>query len=64
MKALKVDMRNASTSDAVRLLGIYAYYVEKTAISFECTVLTLGDFSNRIENTRKRYPKALCQVVS
>ena len=37
-------IRSATTSDAEALLEIYRPYVEKTAISFELVVPTLGEF--------------------
>lgn len=49
-------IRDARLADAGRLLEIYAYYVEHTAISFEYTVPTLPEFEARMENTMKRYP--------
>lgn len=52
----KVTIRSADLRDAERLLEIYAYYVENTAITFEYKVPTLTEFQNRIKNTLKRYP--------
>ena len=49
-------IRNATKKDAKRLLEIYAYYVENTAISFEYDVPLLDEFRNRIEHTLKKYP--------
>ncbi len=49
-------IRSATTEDAARLLEIYAYYVENTAISFECEVPSLEEFKNRIAATLKKYP--------
>lgn len=55
-----VRVRDAEPADAVRMLEIYAWYVEHTAISFEYEVPTLAAFQNRIRHTKKRYP---CLVV-
>ena len=52
----RMRIRSANTGDAVRILDIYAYYVESTAISFECDVPTLSEFSSRIEATLQNYP--------
>lgn len=41
---------------AKRLLDIYSYYVENTAISFECTVPSLDEFRARIAKTLTKYP--------
>ena len=49
-------IRNAGTEDARRLLEIYGYYVENTAISFEYDIPSLEEFKNRIETTLKSYP--------
>ena len=49
-------IRSATTEDAARLLEIYAYYVENTAISFECEVPSLEEFKNRIAATLEKYP--------
>ena len=49
-------IRSATPEDAARLLEIYSYYVEKTAISFEYAVPSLAEFTNRIANTLKKYP--------
>ena len=49
-------IRDATPDDAPRLLEIYAYYVENTAVTYECAVPSEADFRARIEGTRKRYP--------
>ena len=49
-------IRKAEISDAGKLLEIYAYYVENTAISFEYKPPSTDEFRNRIENTLKAYP--------
>ncbi len=49
-------LRTAKSSDADKLLEIYAPYVEKTAITFEYEVLSVDEFRQRIENTLKKYP--------
>ncbi len=49
-------IRSATKNDAKRLLEIYAYYVENTAISFEYETPDLSEFRSRIEDTLKKYP--------
>ena len=49
-------IRSATPDDASAILGIYAQYVEKTAISFEYDVPSEDEFRERITNTLKRYP--------
>lgn len=51
---MKVD--KVYIEDAVKLLEIYAVYVEKTAISFECEVPSVDEFANRIKNISAKYP--------
>ena len=49
-------IRIAEESDSKELLEIYAYYVEKTAITFEYEVPSIEAFGERIYKTLKRYP--------
>ncbi len=49
-------IRSATVDDAERLLEIYSYYVEKTAISFEIKIPTLANFRARISKTLKKFP--------
>ncbi len=51
-----VTVRDARLRDAERILEIYAYYVENTAITFEYGVPTLKELQGRMENTMRRYP--------
>ena len=51
-----VLIREATADDAQRLLEIYAYYVEKTAITFEYDVPSVEEFRGRIERIKTRYP--------
>lgn len=52
----QVIIRDATPDDVKRILEIYAYYVENTAITFEYEVPTLTMFQERMRNTMKRYP--------
>lgn len=49
-------VRAAKLDDAPVLLDIYAYYVKKTAISFEWEVPSLEEFMARMERTLSAYP--------
>lgn len=49
-------IREASEEDAGRLLEIYSYYVEKTAVTFEYDVPSQEEFRERIRRIRQRYP--------
>ena len=51
-----MNIRSATPDDAAAILGIYAYYVENTAISFEYNVPSVEEFRERIANILKRYP--------
>ena len=48
MDASTLYLRPASLSDAPALRAIYAPYVEKTAITFECTVPDVEEFAARM----------------
>lgn len=52
----EVLIRTARVEDAERLLEIYGYYVEHTAITYEYDVPELADFGQRIAHTLERYP--------
>lgn len=49
-------IRTATENDAEKLLGIYAYYVENTAITFEYEVPSVDEFRRRICHTLSKYP--------
>ncbi len=49
-------IRSATIADAGRLLEIYSWYVENTAISFEYATPSLEEFRNRISHTLERFP--------
>ena len=49
-------IRSASVADAEKLLEIYAYYVENTAVTFEYEPPTVGEFRERISSALEKYP--------
>lgn len=49
-------IRNVTFEDVDSLLGIYSYYVENTAISFETVTPSKEEFTNRIIKYTKQYP--------
>lgn len=57
-----IDMiiRFAAAHDSTALLNIYAQYIN-TAITFECTLPTEREFSNRIYDIQKEYPYLVCE---
>lgn len=50
------QIRSAVAADAERLLKIYAYYVEETAITFDYEVPSLEEFRRKMEHTLQKYP--------
>ena len=51
-----ITVRNATLSDAKRILEIYDYYVKYTAITFEYETPSLEEFENRMRKTMSKYP--------
>lgn len=51
-----ITFRIAKVEDAPRILEIYAYYVENTAVSYEFLVPSLAEFTERIRSTLVKYP--------
>ena len=49
-------IRDAQLEDAGRILEIYAYYVDRTVITFEYDVPTLEEFQTRMRRTMQQYP--------
>ena len=57
-----ITIRNATPDDAEALLGIYAPYVEQTAITFEIERPTLADFRQRIETISAEFPYLVAET--
>ena len=51
-----IEIHEAKEADAAGLLAIYTPYVEHTAITFEYEVPTLEEFTERIQQTKTKYP--------
>lgn len=51
-----MKIRQAVITDAPRLAEIYAYYTERTAISFEYTAPTAEEFADRMTGILGKYP--------
>lgn len=58
---MSFNIREVRTNDAARLVEIYSYYVENTAVSFEYKVPTVEEFERRIETIKKKYPYLVCE---
>lgn len=56
MTETKMLIRSALPDDAGRILEIYSYYIENTAITFEIDVPSPDEFKKRITKTLARYP--------
>ena len=52
----EITIRTARLDDASKLVSIYRYYVEKTAITFEYEVPTVAEFRRRMGSTMQKYP--------
>ena len=59
---MSIIIRDACISDAPRLLEIYSYYVQHTAISFEYTTPTQEEFCRRMRHIMSRYPYLVAEV--
>ena len=59
---MNIRIRKASLDDAEKLLDIYAYYVENTAVTFEYVVPTVEEFTKRIESISADYPYFVAEV--
>lgn len=51
-----IIVRSAVLEDAERILEIYSYYVQNTAISFEYETPALDEWKARMARTMSRYP--------
>ena len=58
-----VHIRLASPGDAAALLAIYRPYVEDTAITFEYTVPSRGEFTRRVTETLRAYPYLVAEAA-
>ena len=56
-------IRMATSEDAEKLLEIYRYYVENTAITFEYDVPTVDEFKKRIETVLEKFPYIVVEEV-
>lgn len=56
-------IRLATTTDAARILEIYAPFCEETTISFETQAPTVEEMASRIEKVLTRYPWLVWEVA-
>lgn len=52
----KLEIRLATEADIPKLLDIYAYYVENTAITFEYEVPSMEEFTERMKRVLEKFP--------
>lgn len=57
-----IKIRNVRLEDAERLLEIYAYYVERTVITFEWEVPGVEEFRRRIQHVTEKYPYIVAEL--
>lgn len=55
-------IRSVKTTDIPRILEIYKYYVQNTAITFEYEVPTLEEMQERMKRTTQKYPYLVVEV--
>ena len=55
-------IRQATEKDGEALRSIYAYYVENTAITFECSVPSAGEFMDRMKRVLGVYPYFVAEI--
>ena len=57
-----IYIRKVNENDIERLVEIYSYYVENTAISFEYNPPTIEEFKYRVDKLSKKYPYLVAQI--
>lgn len=57
-----LSFRLANADDAKDLLSIYAYYVEKTDITFEYEIPSVAEFTQRIQNIMAKFPYVVAMI--
>lgn len=62
MSGHEIRIRPVRPDDAQQLLEIYAPYVTETAISFEYSVPSLREFTDRIKQILPRYPYLAAEI--
>ena len=57
-----ITIRSACGDDAAALARIYAYYVEKTAITFEYTAPDMAEMERRRQEISRHYPYLVAEI--
>ncbi len=58
----EISIRIADKNDAPALIGIYAPYINDTAITFEYVVPPVEEFASRIQVTTHDFPWLVCEI--
>ena len=56
-------IREVNLNDAERLLEIYKYYVDNTAITYEYDVPSIEEFSGRIKTIKENFPYIVVEEI-
>ena len=59
---MDVRIRTATIEDAEELLGIYAYYIKNTAVTFEYEVPSVEEVQGRISHILEHYPYLVAEA--
>lgn len=59
---MKINLREVQSSDAARILEIYAPYITDSDVSFETDVPSLAEFSERVKRISQSFPYYVCEV--
>ena len=51
-----MNIRMCEDRDIPGILNIYQYYIEKTDITFECSIPSVEEFTDRVHRIMQRYP--------
>lgn len=60
----KPYLRQGTAADAPSMLALYAPYVEKTPITFECEIPSTAAFTARIRTISQSFPCLVCEDAS
>ncbi|MGN1398884.1 MAG: GNAT family N-acetyltransferase [Erysipelotrichaceae bacterium] len=53
-------IRDAEKKDCVQIADIYNYYIENTAITYECDRVDAAEIEKRMSNVQARFPYLVC----
>lgn len=59
---MDIVIRPATKQDCPAMLGIYAYYVRETVITFETEIPELAEFERRFDTFTAQFPWLVCEI--